>query len=223
VSIFSAVPETDWMESNEHAFAIRDRFPVSPGHALVITKRVVPDWFSATSEERAALMQLVDVVKQRMDADHRPDGYNIALNAGAAAGQTVMHLHIHVIPRFKGDMDDPSGGVRHVIPSKGNYRRKVNPLASGGMEDPFSAHIFPLFNSARDIAIVAAFVQETGLDLIESHVRSAIARGATVRILTGDYLDITQASALELLLNWERTSVVFPVCQDTDARGNWVC
>ncbi len=74
------------------------------------------------------------------------------------------------------------------------------------MEDPFSRHIFPLFNSASDIAIVAAFVQETGLDLIEGHVRNAIARGATVRILTGNYLDITQASALELLLSWERTS-----------------
>lgn len=205
MSIFLEIPPSQWIASNEHAFAIRDQFPVSPGHALVITKRVTPDWFSATEVERAALMVLVDEVKARLDADHCPDGYNIALNAGAAAGQTVMHLHIHVIPRFKGDMDDPSGGVRHVIPSKGNYRRKVKPLASGGMEDPFSRHIFPLFNTAADIAIVAAFVQETGLDHIEPHVRSAIARGAKLRILTGDYLDITQASALETLLNWERT------------------
>ncbi|MDP1915396.1 MAG: DEAD/DEAH box helicase family protein [Myxococcales bacterium] len=207
MSIFLDVPPSRWIASNEHAFAILDQFYVSPGHALVITKQVVPDWFSATEVQRAALIQLVDVVKQQLDArSPRPDGYNVGFNAGPAAGQTVMHLHIHVIPRFKGDMDDPSGGVRHAIPSKGNYRRKVNPLASGGMEDPFSRHIFPLFNSASEIAIVAAFVQETGLDLIEAHVRNAIARGATVRILTGDYLDITQASALELLLSWERTT-----------------
>lgn len=190
MSIFRDVDPALWIASNEHAFAIRDQSFISPGHALVITKRVVPDWFSASEVERAALIQLVDDVKRKLDGgDHRPDGYNITFNTGAAAGQTGMHLHIHVIPRFTN-----------------NPLKAKSPLASGGMEDPFSRHIFPLFNTATEIAIVAAFVQETGLDLIESHVRNAIARGASVRILTGDYLDITQASALELLLSWERTS-----------------
>ncbi len=206
MSIFLEIPQSEWLASNEFAFAIRDQYPVTPGHVLVITRRVVPDWFSATSAERAGLMALVDEVKRLLGAGQEPDGYNIGINVGAAAGQTVNHLHVHVIPRRKGDMDDPRGGVRHVIPTKGNYRRSVNPLSIGGMEDPFSRHIFPLFNTATEVAIVAAFVQETGLDLIESHVESAVRRGARVRILTGDYLDITQASALELLLNWERTS-----------------
>ncbi|MDP1823188.1 MAG: DEAD/DEAH box helicase family protein [Archangium sp.] len=206
MSVFLSIPPSEWLASNDHAFAIWDQYPVTPGHALVITRRVVPDWFSATPVERAALMQLVDEVKRLLDAGQQPDGYNVGFNVGAAAGQTVMHLHVHVIPRRKGDMDDPSGGVRHVIPTKGNYRRKIKPLSSGGMKDPFTRHIFPLFDSANEIAIVAAFVQETGLDLIESRVRNAVARGANVRILTGNYLDITQASALELLLTWERTS-----------------
>jgi superfamily II DNA or RNA helicase/diadenosine tetraphosphate (Ap4A) HIT family hydrolase/SOS-response transcriptional repressor LexA len=206
VSIFLQVPPSEWIASNEYAFAIRDRFPVSIGHTLVITRRVVPDWFSATDVERAAVMALVAEVKQFLDDEQHPHGYNVGFNAGIAAGQTVMHLHVHVIPRFTGDMDDPSGGVRHVIPTKGNYKRTIKPLSSGGMDDPFSRHIFPLFNTANEITIVAAFVQETGLDLIESHVRSAVDRGARVRILTGDYLDITQASALEVLLSWEQTT-----------------
>lgn len=91
------------------------------GHALVVPKRVVATWFEATREERIAIMDLIDEVKGRLDAEHTPDGYNIGINAGEAAGQTVMHLHVHVIPRYRGDVEDPRGGVRHVIPGKGNY------------------------------------------------------------------------------------------------------
>ena len=205
-SVFLEVPESEWCASNDLAFAFRDRFPVSPGHTLVVTRRLVSDWFAASEAERNGVMGLVAAVKLQLDEELKPAGYNVGFNAGLAAGQTVMHLHVHVIPRFEGDMDDPRGGVRHVIPTKGNYRRQVKPLSSGGMEDPFSKHIFPLFNTASEIAIVAAFVQETGLDHIETHVRAAVARGARVRILTGNYLDITQASALEMLLAWETIS-----------------
>jgi diadenosine tetraphosphate (Ap4A) HIT family hydrolase len=124
MSLFLDKPESDWIASNALTFAIHDAFPVAPGHALVITKRVIPSWFEATPEERIALFELIDVVKAHIDREHGPDGYNVGFNAGAAAGQTVMHLHIHVIPRFRGDVDDPRGGVRHVIPSKGNYLRE---------------------------------------------------------------------------------------------------
>lgn len=203
MSVFLEIPNSQWVAENEHAFAIRDGYPVSDGHLLVITKVQVPDWFSASQEQRMAIMDLVEKVKLLLDAERHPDGFNVGFNAGTASGQTVMHLHVHVIPRFLGDMDDPSGGVRYAIPTKGNYRRKVRPLAIGGMEDPFAKHIFPLFETASEIAIVAAFVQETGLELIERHVLSAVRRGAAVRILTGDYLDITQAIALETLLDWE--------------------
>ncbi|TMQ05017.1 MAG: HIT family protein, partial [Deltaproteobacteria bacterium] len=117
MSVFLEVPEAVWVCANDLAFAFRDRFPVSPGHTLIVTRRVTPDWFSATEDEQRAVLSLVAEVKRRLDEELAPDGYNVGFNAGAAAGQTVMHLHVHVIPRFRGDMDDPRGGVRHVVPS----------------------------------------------------------------------------------------------------------
>jgi len=121
MSVFSDRPPATWIAANELAFAVWDGFPVSPGHALVITKRVVPSWFDATVEERTAVTELIDVVRSRIEREHAPDGYNVGFNAGTAAGQTVMHLHVHVIPRYVGDVAEPAGGIRHVIPSKGNY------------------------------------------------------------------------------------------------------
>lgn len=115
------VPESQWVASNALAFAIRDRYPVSEEHTLVILRRHVATWFDATPEEQRALFELVDVVKRDLDASLRPAGYNIGINVGEAAGQTVFHLHVHVIPRYLGDVTDPRGGVRHVIPGKGNY------------------------------------------------------------------------------------------------------
>lgn len=147
-SVFLEVPATEWVGSNEHAFAFRDRFPVSPGHTLVVSRRVVPDWFSATKEEQLAILALIDDIKAQLDRELRPAGYNVGFNAGRAAGQTVMHLHVHVIPRYEGDMDDPRGGVRHVIPSKGNYLRDVRPLAVDG-DDPFARHVPPLLDRDR--------------------------------------------------------------------------
>lgn len=201
---FLTIPESAWVASNALAFAVRDGYPVSRGHTLVITRRQVATWFDATREEQLALIDLVDRVKQQLDAELRPAGYNVGFNAGEAAGQTVMHLHVHVIPRFGGDMDDPRGGVRHVIPWKGNYRRAIAAqLATGGLTDPFLAHLQPLFAASREVAIVAAFVQDSGLGLLQDSVLSATARGACVKLITGDYLDITQAEALQRLLDWQ--------------------
>ena len=120
-SPFLPMPADRVVAENALAFAIRDGFPVSDGHTLVITKRLVPTWFEATREEQLAILELVDEVKARLDVELRPDGYNVGFNAGVAAGQTVMHLHVHVIPRYSGDVEDPRGGVRHLIPGKGNY------------------------------------------------------------------------------------------------------
>jgi diadenosine tetraphosphate (Ap4A) HIT family hydrolase len=120
-SPFLDKPRSEWVASNALAFAIRDAFPVSEGHTLVIPRRLIPTWREATAEERASLMALVDEVIAALDEALSPDGYNVGFNVGAAAGQTVMHLHVHVIPRYRGDVEDPRGGVRHVIPSKGNY------------------------------------------------------------------------------------------------------
>jgi len=119
MSVFLAVPSELWVASNKLAFAIRDRDPVSEGHTLVIPRRLVTDFFGTSEAERIALFALVDEVKRALDASHRPDGYNVGFNAGEAAGQTVFHLHLHVIPRYRGDVTDPRGGVRHVIPGRG--------------------------------------------------------------------------------------------------------
>ena len=122
-SPFLAVPVNDWLCSNDLAFAIFDQFPVSQGHVLVTTRRIVETWFDASGDEQAALMALVIEAKRLLDLqlDPKPDGYNVGFNCGGAAGQTIPHVHIHVIPRYHGDMPDPRGGVRHCIPEKGNY------------------------------------------------------------------------------------------------------
>ena len=125
-SPFLQVPAKDWIDYNEHAFAIWDGYPVNPGHALVVPFREVRDWFEALPHEQTAIMQLVNRVKTVIDSTHRPDGYNVGFNVGDAGGQTVFHLHVHVIPRFNGDMEDPRGGVRHVIPERGNYKKGLD-------------------------------------------------------------------------------------------------
>ena len=120
-SPFSAIPESQWVARNELAFAVRDIYPVSPGHTLVIPRREVPTWFEATRDEQRAILDLVDELKADLDRTEHPDGYNIGINVGPIAGQTVPHLHLHLIPRFSGDMPDPDGGVRRVIRGKGTY------------------------------------------------------------------------------------------------------
>ena len=160
-------PPSEWIAHNDLAFAIWDNYPVAEGHALVLPIREVPTWFDATPEEQLAIVRLIDEVRKIVDDRLRPDGYNVGFNAGEAAGQTVMHLHLHVIPRKWGDMDDPRGGVRHVIPWKGNYRAAPpSHLSRGGELDPFIDHVRPLIRTSADIAIVAAFVQDSGLELL---------------------------------------------------------
>jgi hypothetical protein len=94
------------------------------GHTLIIPRRHVASFFETTDEERRAMLRLLDEAKAMLDREHKPDGYNIGINGGAAAGQTVMHLHIHLIPRYLGDRPDPRGGVRWVIPEKAAYWEK---------------------------------------------------------------------------------------------------
>ena len=103
------------------AMAILDSFPISPGHTLVIPKRHVPDYFELTAEEQNELWQLVNRCKLILQDRFHPDGFNIGVNVGEMAGQSIFHVHIHLIPRYKGDMKNPKGGVRHIIPGKGYY------------------------------------------------------------------------------------------------------
>lgn len=106
---------------NELAYAVADTSPVNPGHLLIIPKKHVADFFLLNSKEKTALLALLDEAKRYLDAKHAPDGYNIGINVGEIAGQTVMHVHLHLIPRYQGDTPNPRGGVRGVIPSRQSY------------------------------------------------------------------------------------------------------
>ncbi|MCL4202925.1 MAG: HIT family protein [Pirellulaceae bacterium] len=106
---------------NGLAFALLDKYPVSPGHLLVCPRRHVASFFDLTLAEMTAIFDLVREARSRCDVEFRPAGYNVGANVGHAAGQTVMHVHVHLIPRYDGDVQDPTGGVRNVIPGKGNY------------------------------------------------------------------------------------------------------
>jgi diadenosine tetraphosphate (Ap4A) HIT family hydrolase len=108
---------------HELAYSARDSYPASPGHTVVIPRRHVSSFFDLTPEEMAACMGLIKEEKKLIDEEFHPDGYNIGVNVGPAAGQSIFHVHIHIIPRYKGDVENPQGGVRHVIPKKAYYTR----------------------------------------------------------------------------------------------------
>jgi diadenosine tetraphosphate (Ap4A) HIT family hydrolase len=121
--LFCEVPPRLILEATQHAFVILDAYPVSPGHTLVISRRHVMDIFDLTESEIADILRLIRSARERLDRTLKPSGYNIGVNVGRAAGQTVMHVHIHVIPRYTGDVSDPTGGVRGVIPGRARYSR----------------------------------------------------------------------------------------------------
>jgi len=107
---------------NEHAFAILDSFPVSRLHTLIIPKRHVADYFGLTPQEvdscNTLMIRMRDFLQQE---DDTIEGFNIGMNCGEVAGQTIFHCHIHLIPRRKGDVENPRGGIRHLMPGKGYY------------------------------------------------------------------------------------------------------
>ena len=116
-----AESERDIIASSSLSVAFFDGFPVSPGHALIIPKRHVSSFFDLSQEERQDLLNLADKVKRIVEERYHPDGYNIGINVGEAAGQSIFHVHMHLIPRYQGDVPNPRGGVRGVIPTKQNY------------------------------------------------------------------------------------------------------
>jgi diadenosine tetraphosphate (Ap4A) HIT family hydrolase len=109
------------LHKGEHFFIIKDAFPVSPGHSLIISNNPKSDYFDLNSEERKNLDELILIAKNLIENEFKPDGYNIGMNCGEPAGQTVFHFHCHLIPRYQGDMENPRGGVRHCIKGKSNY------------------------------------------------------------------------------------------------------
>lgn len=117
----SAAEGRELLSANTHAVAIWDAFPISPGHALIVSRRHIADLFDLSAEEQAALWSLLPAVKTAIGVRYAPAGYNVGVNVGTAAGQTVDHVHVHVIPRYAGDVEDPRGGVRWVIPERADY------------------------------------------------------------------------------------------------------
>lgn len=118
---FCTLPEARKRMANGSGVVIRDGFPISPGHTLVIPHRHIASFFDLTRQEHDDLLALLELARADVDAEFSPQGYNIGINDGQAAGQTVPHLHIHLIPRYAGDRPDPRGGVRWIIPEKADY------------------------------------------------------------------------------------------------------
>lgn len=194
---------------------IWDGYPVSRGHALLIPVRHVATWFDATLEERDALMRATDVARMAIEATGPIDGYNVGINIGAAAGQTVFHLHVHVIPRRAGDTPDPRGGVRHVFPKLANYVRDsatellapyVNSAApktlwTGGESDPLLPQLKERLSRAKAADIVVAFTLRSGVEQLFPYLQDLLNRKGSLRLMTGDYLGASDPDALIRLLD----------------------
>jgi len=112
--VFCTKPQKDIFCENHLAKAFYDHYPVNQGHTLIVPKRHVKTFFEATPEELSAINDLIFKVKLILEEKYNPDGYNIGVNVNSAGGQTIYHLHFHVIPRYSGDIENPRGGIRRI-------------------------------------------------------------------------------------------------------------
>jgi diadenosine tetraphosphate (Ap4A) HIT family hydrolase len=119
--VFCCMPQSSMIDQNKLAFAVWDKFPANDGHALIIPRRHIASFFEASSQELLAMQTLLHSAKALIEQTLRPDTYNIGINDGPLAGQTIPHLHLHLIPRYAGDVIDSRGGVRWVIPQRALY------------------------------------------------------------------------------------------------------
>jgi diadenosine tetraphosphate (Ap4A) HIT family hydrolase len=119
--VFCKLPAERVLGDNEYAVWILDAHPVSPGHSLILPRRHIESFFATTPAEREAILSLLDRAREHVCQDHGPSGYNIGINEGSAAGRSIPHLHVHLIPRYPGDSENPRGGVRWVIPDRADF------------------------------------------------------------------------------------------------------
>jgi HKD family nuclease/diadenosine tetraphosphate (Ap4A) HIT family hydrolase len=206
---FCPISEERVVFGRELITAIWDGFAVSPGHILIVPHRHAATWEDLTAEEKVECWSAVDQAMAAIQARYAPDGFNVGFNLGAAAGQTVFHFHLHVIPRYQGDVPDPRGGVRHVIPGKANYlaspaslSREQQRLITGN-EDPFLPHLILHMDRADLCDIAVAFLLDSGARLVVEHLKDFLDRRGKARILVGDYLDVTEPAALRRLCDLE--------------------
>lgn len=223
---FCAPEATRVFHASALTLGLWDGFPVNPGHALLVPKRHVASWFDASDEERAELVAGIAVAQREIERRHAPDGFNIGINVGRAAGQTVLHLHVHVIPRYAGDVAEPRGGVRHVVPTRADYLapaqdasiqladRGDDPgyraldlrspheraLITGG-EDELLPHLLAHLDAANHVDFAVAFVLRSGTELIREHLKDLLGRRGRLRFLTSDYLGVTDPEALRQLID----------------------
>lgn len=185
---------------------IWDAYPVSPGHALLVTRMHRPTWFDATDEERDELTRTIQVVREVIRLQHRDvHDFNLGVNVGVAAGQTVPHLHLHVIPRRSGDVPDARGGVRNVIPGRRLYPGLASDspqLLATGENSPLLPLLERELETATQLDIAVAFVMPSGVEKLSPYLEDLLRRGGSLRLVTGDYLDITDPGALQRLLDF---------------------
>jgi len=118
---FCSITPERILASDELVFCILDKYPVTEGHTLVIPRRHVANFFDLTEDEGRAVARMLNKAKASLEEQYCPQGYNVGVNVGRVAGQTIDHVHVHLIPRYEGDMENPRGGVRGVIPKKQKY------------------------------------------------------------------------------------------------------
>jgi len=209
--LFCDPPVESIFFSCDQYYCLWDGFPVANGHALVIPKRHFPSWFEATPTELSQLLSGIVKCREKILEEFSPSGFNIGVNVGSSAGQTIEHMHVHVIPRYEGDVQDPRGGIRNVIPEKGNYlvdnqlQLKQSFSILGDIEKPLGDTLVIDLENANQFDLAVAFVTDSGLLEIEPAIRSLLERDGRVRFLTGDYLGVTEPKALHLLLDLQQS------------------
>ena len=195
------------------SLAIWDGYPVTQGHLLIVPRRHVAVWRGLETHEVSDLGSAIEQAQRYLGDRFSIDGFNVGFNEGPAAGQTVPHFHVHIIPRRLGDMADPRGGVRHVIPEKGNYVRAkpILPWESDGTphkraliaggEDALLQHLLPHIQQAQSVDVAVAFILDSGVRLLHPYFQELLDRGGRLRLIAGDYLDVTDPSSLRRLLD----------------------
>jgi diadenosine tetraphosphate (Ap4A) HIT family hydrolase len=175
--------------ANDLVIATWDGFPVNPGHLLIVPRSHVPEWANLSAAEKTAVSLAVDQALSLITQRFHPEGFNVGFNQGAVAGQTVFHFHLHVIPRYAGDVADPRGGVRYVVPERARYFAREVPLLERtvsrrlvtGAEDPLLPHLRMLLDHASNCDIAVAFLLDSGARLIVEHVKDFLDRRGRAR------------------------------------------
>ncbi|MDB4699230.1 HIT domain-containing protein, partial [Candidatus Latescibacteria bacterium] len=212
---FCTPPAETVFFKGEYVYGMWEGYPIAEGHALLVPYRHVSSWFDATPEEQRELMQALAVVRAHVLDQCPAEAFNISINDGRAAGQTVDHLHVHLIPRYADDHLDSTDGVPHVIPGKANYlQRSPKPLSLvrdavpghsrlvTGEADPLLPRLHSYIRQATRADIAVAFLRQSGLNLISEHLLELLERGGELRLVTGDYLGITEPQALYKIYDW---------------------